>query len=57
VVIFTYKKGHFTREDEKKGIKAIAAQHTVCLKIIVPVFIEYFYYRDIFTLQFDVDSI
>ena len=40
--MFTYKKGNFTREDEEKvndGVKAIAAQHTVCLKIIVPVFI------------------
>jgi hypothetical protein len=59
--MFTYKKGNFTREDEEKvndGVKAIAAQHTVCLNIIVPVFIilnEYLYYR-IFTLQFDVDS-
>ena len=38
--MFTYKKGNFTREDEEKvndGVKAIAAQHTVCLKIIVPV--------------------
>jgi hypothetical protein len=40
--MFTYKKGNFTREDEEKvndGVKAIAAQHTVCLKVIVPVFI------------------